>query len=87
MDTHTEAADIMLEKLDFLGTEKYWKDDSPICAECFTGGILFDIVKENAGLRDYHSCNTLSWEELRKEENSEISVQGEAKTFRGEIMN
>ncbi|MBS1516295.1 MAG: hypothetical protein JSS63_14780 [Bacteroidetes bacterium] len=64
METHLMAADIMLKKLPFLGTEEYWKEDAPICAECFTGGFIYDIVKENAGLTDYHSGNKLSNEKL-----------------------
>ena len=37
---------------------------APICAECFTGGFLYDIVKENAGLKNYHSGNKLSTEPI-----------------------
>ena len=59
-DTHFEAAEIISKKLPFIATEEYWKLDAPICAECFTGGFLYDIIKENAGLTDYHSGNLLS---------------------------
>jgi hypothetical protein len=59
LDTHLEAASVILKKLPFVGTEEYWKADSPICAECFTGGFLFDIVKYNAGITEAHSCNKL----------------------------
>lgn len=59
-DTHFEAAEIISQKLPFIATESYWKSDAPICAECFTGGFLFDIIKENAGLREYHSGNELN---------------------------
>ena len=54
MDTHLEAAEIMLEKLPFLGTAKYWSEDAPICPECFTGGFIYDLVREQAGLVNYH---------------------------------
>jgi hypothetical protein len=60
MDTHTQAAEIIGEKLPFINTEEYWKLDAPICAECFTGGFIYDVIKENAGLNDHHSCNELS---------------------------
>jgi hypothetical protein len=55
MDTTLMAADLILKKLPLTGTEEYWKTQAPICAECFTGGFIFDIIKENAGLTDYHS--------------------------------
>ena len=55
LDTHFEAAEIISNKLPFVATDEYWKTDAPICAECFTGGFLFDVIKENAGLREYHS--------------------------------
>ena len=58
-DTHFEAAEIISQKLSFIATEDYWKHNAPICAECFTGGFLFDIIKENTGLREYHSGNEL----------------------------
>lgn len=58
-DTHLEASSVICDKLPFIGTEDYWKNDAPICAECFTGGFLFDMIKENAGLHEYHSCNEL----------------------------
>ena len=60
LDTHIEAAEIISQKLPFIATENYWKNDAPICAECFTGGFLYDIIKENAGLTEFHSCNTLN---------------------------
>lgn len=60
MDTTAQVAEIIGEKLPFINTEEYWKLDAPICAECFTGGFLFDVIKENAGLREYHSGNELS---------------------------
>lgn len=60
LDTHTEAAEIICQKLPFIATEEYWKLDAPVCAECFTGGFLYDVIKENAGLRDYHSGNVLN---------------------------
>lgn len=60
LDTHTEAAEIISNKLPFIATEDYWKMDAPICAECFTGGFLYDVIKENAGLKHYHSGNELS---------------------------
>ncbi|MFZ1323509.1 MAG: radical SAM protein [Ignavibacteria bacterium] len=59
-DTHFQAAEIMSEKLPFISTSDYWKYDAPICAECFTGGFLFDIIKENAGINEPHSCCELS---------------------------
>lgn len=59
-DTHIEAAEIIATKLPFITTEEYWKHDAPICAECFTGGFLYDIIKENGGCSEYHSCNELS---------------------------
>ena len=71
MDTHMEAADIILEHMDIVATEEYWKEDAPICGECFTGGILFDVVKEKAGLRNYHSGNELSF--IKKEEEKEAT--------------
>jgi len=58
-DTHLEASEIICSKLPFIGSEDYWKLDAPICAECFTGGFLYDMIKENAGLKDYHSCNEM----------------------------
>lgn len=63
-DTHYQAAEIMSEKLPFISTSDYWKYDAPICAECFTGGFLFDIIKENAGINEPHSCCELSKEIL-----------------------
>jgi len=63
-DTHYRAAEIMSEKLPFISTSDYWKYDAPICAECFTGGFLFDIIKENAGINEPHSCCELSKEIL-----------------------
>lgn len=59
-ETHLEAAAIITEKLPFIATEEYWKHDAPICAECFTGGFLYDVIKENSGLGDFHSGNVLS---------------------------
>lgn len=59
-ETHFEAAAIISEKLPFIATEDYWKYDAPVCAECFTGGFVYDIIKEEAGLRDFHSGNILS---------------------------
>lgn len=59
-DTHYRAAEIISEKLPFISTSDYWKYDAPICSECFTGGFLFDIIKENAGINEPHSCNHLS---------------------------
>jgi len=56
-DVHLEAADIISSKLPLIGTEQYWSDEAPICAECFTGGILFDVIKANAGLTHYHGHN------------------------------
>lgn len=61
-DTHFQAAEIMSQKLPFITTSDYWKYDAPICAECFTGGFLFDIIKENAGINEPHSCCELSKE-------------------------
>ena len=63
-DTHYQAAEIMSEKLPFISTSDYWKYDAPICAECFTGGFLFDIIKENSGINEPHSCCELSKEIL-----------------------
>ncbi len=60
MDTMLAAADIILKKIPIIGTEEYWEKDAPICAECFTGGFIYDIVKENAGLKNYHSGHKLS---------------------------
>ncbi len=59
-DTHIEAAEIISNKLSFIASEEYWKTDAPICAECFTGGFLYDIIKENAGLKHFHSDNKLN---------------------------
>jgi hypothetical protein len=59
METHLQAAEIITNKLPLVTTEAYWKNDAPICGECFTGGIWFDVIKENAALLDYHSGNTL----------------------------
>ncbi len=64
MDTTQMAADIILKKLPLIGTEKYWLEDAPICAECFTGGFIYDIVKENAGLTNHHCGHKLSAEPL-----------------------
>ena len=58
-ETHLEAADIISEKLPFIAGDEYWKYDAPICAECFTGGFLYDIIKKNAGINECHSCNEL----------------------------
>ena len=55
MDVHLQASEIVASKLPLVATEEYWKNDAPICGECFTGGIWFDVMKENAGLHDYHS--------------------------------
>jgi len=60
MDTMLMAADIILKKMPIIGTEKYWVKNAPICAECFTGGFIYDIVKENAGLTNYHSGHKMS---------------------------
>jgi hypothetical protein len=60
MDTMLAAADIILQKMPLVGTEEYWEKSAPICAECFTGGFIYDIVKEDAGLTNYHSGHTLS---------------------------
>ncbi len=54
MATHLEAAAIIAEKLPFIATAEYWELDAPICAECFTGGILFDVIKTNAGIASDH---------------------------------
>jgi hypothetical protein len=59
-DTMLMAADIILKKLPFIGTEEYWMKDAPICAECFTGGFIYDIVKQNAGLENFHSGHKLN---------------------------
>ena len=72
MDTHLEAADIILKNMDFIGTEEYWKEDAPICGDCFTGGILFDILRENAGLNDHHCGHELS-KTKQEEESSEVT--------------
>jgi len=64
-DTHFEAAEIISNKLSFITTEDYWKLDAPICAECFTGGFLYDIIKESAGLKDFQSGNELSKELIK----------------------
>gem|GEM_PF-1197171 len=66
-DTTFEAAEIISKKLPFITTEEYWKLDAPICAECFTGGFLFDVIKESAGLRDYHSGNEMRKEIIERE--------------------
>jgi len=58
-ETTQMAADIILKKLPFIGTEQYWLEDAPICSECFTGGFIYDIVKENAGLTNYHCGHKL----------------------------
>jgi hypothetical protein len=68
MDTMLEAADIILKKMPLIGTEDYWKNEAPICAECFTGGFIYDIVKENAGLTNYHSGHTLSKTKIMNED-------------------
>ncbi|HYF03611.1 MAG TPA: radical SAM protein [Patescibacteria group bacterium] len=54
METHDEIADIIIRKLPFIATEEYWRNESPICSECFTGGFLFDLIKEKAGLTEFH---------------------------------
>ena len=58
METHHQAAEIIATKLPFTTTEEYWNLDAPICPECFTGGILFDVLREGSGLTNYH-CNCL----------------------------
>jgi hypothetical protein len=60
MDTMLMAADIILKKMPLVGAEGYWEKDAPICAECFTGGFIYDIVKENAGLTNHHCGHSLS---------------------------
>jgi hypothetical protein len=71
MDTTLMAADIILKNLPLIGTEEYWKNEAPICAECFTGGFIYDIVKENAELTGYHSGNCMHDEALLSRENPE----------------
>jgi hypothetical protein len=66
MDTMLEAADIMMKKLPFIATRDYWDNEAPICAECFTGGLLYDIIKENAGLDNYHSDHITKNAELTR---------------------
>lgn len=68
MDTMLAAADIILKKMPMTGTEEYWEKDAPICAECFTGGFIYDIVKENAGLTNYHSGHKLRKEKITEKE-------------------
>lgn len=70
-DTMVMATDIMLKKLPFLGTEKYWREDAPICAECFTGGFIFDVVKESAGLKDFHCGHKLHQEQITPEKSGQ----------------
>ncbi|MBL8007264.1 MAG: hypothetical protein JNJ56_07005 [Ignavibacteria bacterium] len=72
-ETHLEAAAIITEKLPFIATEEYWKHDAPVCAECFTGGFLYDIIKENSGLCDFHSGNILSSSVLAESGNVNIN--------------
>ncbi|MCX7877472.1 MAG: hypothetical protein N2510_02400 [Ignavibacteria bacterium] len=72
MDTMLEASDIILEKLSFLSTAEYWRDEAPICAECFTGGFIYDIVKEKAGLKDFHSGHTMNKERNRSKQTGEF---------------
>jgi hypothetical protein len=64
MDTMLMCADIILKKLPFTGTVQYWDEEAPICAECFTGGFLYDVVKEKAGLKNYHSGHKLGKEPI-----------------------
>ncbi|HZV12932.1 MAG TPA: radical SAM protein [Candidatus Kapabacteria bacterium] len=66
MDTHLEAADIIASKIPMIATEEYWDNDAPICAECFTGGILYDIIRTNAGLTHYHGHNAENKSEAKK---------------------
>jgi hypothetical protein len=68
MDTMLAAADIILKKMPLTGTEAYWENEAPICAECFTGGFIYDILKENAGLTNYHSGHTLGKTKIMSEE-------------------
>lgn len=74
MDNTRRAADILLEKMPAVGTEDYWQNEAPICAECFTGGFLYDIVKENAGLTNYHSGHSLSKKIILDEAKDTISL-------------
>lgn len=74
-DTMLEAADIILKKMPVTGTKEYWRNEAPICAECFTGGFLYDIIKENAGLTNYHSGHELSRSPLTAENSNLISAQ------------
>jgi hypothetical protein len=75
MDTKLEIADVILKKLPFMGTEEYWQNDAPICAECFTGGFLFDIVKENAGLTNYHAGCHLSNEPINETKKEKVAAE------------
>jgi len=68
MDTMLVAADVILKKMPMVGTEEYWEKNAPICAECFTGGFIYDIVKENAGLTNYHSGHVLSKQKITEKE-------------------
>lgn len=72
MNIMLKAADIILEKMPFLATASYWQNEAPICAECFTGGFIYDIIKENAGLNDYHSGNTLNAKPFNQKHNGEL---------------
>jgi hypothetical protein len=71
MDTKLMAADIILKDLPLTGTVDYWKNEAPVCAECFTGGFIYDIVKENAGITDFHSGNCMHNEIIPIDEFSE----------------
>lgn len=77
MDTMLMSADIILKKMPLLGTEEYWSKEAPICAECFTGGFIYDIVKENAGLTHYHSGNCMHNEPIEPIEQVENLTSAE----------
>jgi hypothetical protein len=74
VDTHLEAAEIIASKIPMIATEEYWDNDAPICAECFTGGILYDVIRTNAGLTHYHGHNNKNELQVVKDA-VEVSVE------------
>jgi hypothetical protein len=74
MDTTIAAAEILLNYLPIVGTENYWKYEAPICAECFSGGFFYDIVKYNAGLNLLHSGHGLHNHTVSKNSNELINL-------------
>lgn len=74
MDTTIAAAEILLNYLPIVGTENYWKNEAPICAECFSGGFFYDIIKYNAGLNLHHSGHGLRNHIVSKNSNELINL-------------